>query len=324
MATLPTQGGDTDTWGTELNEYLLAMPGREHVRVASTANVTINPGGTSLSIDGIALGDGNRVLLKNQTTAAQNGIYLVGGVGTSVTLTRAADANAAAHFTGAARLQVAVRQGTVHANSVFELVPLVGAFTLGTTPLYFTQVQPPLNQPGAERNLWNGISAGTTLLESMAWQSVLSNATTITSGTMRLTGGFYVPAGMTLSSVELASGNTAGATLTNSWCCLVRQSDNVILAVSPNDTTAAWATFTNRVYTFGAAWTAPFDTACYLGVVIVGTTMPTLIGQINMAAGLGTRRVGNSNTGLTTPLTVGTAVTAPGSGQSHMHYGAFK
>lgn len=64
------------------------------VRVASTANVTgtyTATGGAAgrgqltampNSIDGITLVNGNRVLLKNQTTAAQNGIWVVSTVGT--------------------------------------------------------------------------------------------------------------------------------------------------------------------------------------------------------------------------------------------------
>lgn len=52
----------------------------------------------ALSIDGVTPVVGNRILLKNQSTATQNGIYVVSVVGdgsTAAVLTRAADANAA-------------------------------------------------------------------------------------------------------------------------------------------------------------------------------------------------------------------------------------
>jgi hypothetical protein len=64
------------------------------VRVASVANVTATytstggPGGRGqltaapTAVDGITLAVGNRILLKNQTTAAQNGIYVVTTLGT--------------------------------------------------------------------------------------------------------------------------------------------------------------------------------------------------------------------------------------------------
>lgn len=56
------------------------------VRVATTANITLS--GTQ-TIDGIALVAGDRVLVKNQSTASQNGIYVVA----ASTWSRAADAN---------------------------------------------------------------------------------------------------------------------------------------------------------------------------------------------------------------------------------------
>jgi len=67
------------------------------VRVASTANVGVTynaTGGTSgrgqitaapTTLDGVTLAAGNRILLKNQSTAAQNGIYVVTTVGTGAT-----------------------------------------------------------------------------------------------------------------------------------------------------------------------------------------------------------------------------------------------
>jgi hypothetical protein len=70
---------------------------KDSVRVASTANVAVTytaTGGASgrgqitaapNTLDGTALAAGNRILLKNQTTAAQNGIYVVTTVGTGAT-----------------------------------------------------------------------------------------------------------------------------------------------------------------------------------------------------------------------------------------------
>ncbi len=60
-------------------EFHRAAPPQLPVRVASTANVTIatalNAGDT---IDGVTLAAGDRVLLKNQSTGAENGIYIAG------------------------------------------------------------------------------------------------------------------------------------------------------------------------------------------------------------------------------------------------------
>ena len=107
------------------------------VRAASTgANVTIPPGGTTFSLDGVTLANGNRVLLKDQTTASQNGIYVVGGVGSSVTLTRATDADSSAEMTAGAF--VFVEEGTANADSGWTLTT-DNPITLGTTGLTFTQ-----------------------------------------------------------------------------------------------------------------------------------------------------------------------------------------
>lgn len=84
------------------------------VRAASTANVTIatalNSGDT---IDGVTLADGDRVLLKDQTTGAENGVYIVG-----TTPARSADWAAGADVVGfAAR----VYEGTANENTVWAV-----------------------------------------------------------------------------------------------------------------------------------------------------------------------------------------------------------
>lgn len=63
-------------------------------RVATTANITLS--GTQ-SIDGVAVVVGNRVLVKNQTTTTQNGIYVVA----SGAWTRPPDADTCAELAGA-------------------------------------------------------------------------------------------------------------------------------------------------------------------------------------------------------------------------------
>lgn len=75
------------------------------VRLASTANIAIGTGGL-LTIDGVVTVAGDRVLVKNQTAPAENGIYVV-AVGA---WTRAADANEAVDFLYGQ--EVRVREGT--------------------------------------------------------------------------------------------------------------------------------------------------------------------------------------------------------------------
>ena len=102
------------------------------VRVASTANLTLaTPGAT---IDGVTLISGDLVLLKDQTTGSQNGLYV--WTGAAVALTRATIADTSAEVR--AGLFVFVSEGTASGNNGFTLTT-DDPITLGTTALVFTQ-----------------------------------------------------------------------------------------------------------------------------------------------------------------------------------------
>jgi len=110
---------------------------RESVRVATTANITLS--GTQ-TIDGISVVAGDRVLVKNQTTGSQNGIY----VAASSSWTRATDADTSAEITPG--LLVFVTAGTANSSTGWILTT-PSPITLGTTTLTFQQfagVQNPL------------------------------------------------------------------------------------------------------------------------------------------------------------------------------------
>lgn len=103
--------------------------GVARVKVATTANVDIaSPGGT---IDGVALGADDRVLAKDQTAAAENGVYQWNGAASP--MTRFDDADTGAKIAGAI---VRVLEGTANAGKVFYL-ETPAPITLGTTALSF-------------------------------------------------------------------------------------------------------------------------------------------------------------------------------------------
>lgn len=99
------------------------------VRAATTANITRSGEQT---IDGVELVAGNRVLVKNQSTGSQNGIYIVA----SGAWTRAADFDANAEVNPGAF--TFVEEGTVNADSGWVLTN-DGTVTVDTTALTFTQ-----------------------------------------------------------------------------------------------------------------------------------------------------------------------------------------
>lgn len=104
------------------------------VRVATTAAGTL---ATSFengdTIDGVTLATGNRILIKDQASGAENGIYIVNASGAP---TRATDADTSAEVT--AGMFTWVEEGTVNGDTGW-LLTTNQAITLGTTALVFTQ-----------------------------------------------------------------------------------------------------------------------------------------------------------------------------------------
>jgi hypothetical protein len=61
----------------ESNVAMFNLDWKESVRFASTGNISLPPGDPLQAIDGTILDDGDRILLKDQLTASENGIYVV-------------------------------------------------------------------------------------------------------------------------------------------------------------------------------------------------------------------------------------------------------
>lgn len=122
--TLPTDAAT-------MNYVDLAVQGldaKQSVRVATTTNITLSAPQT---IDGIAVIAGDRVLVKNQTTAGTNGVYVVNaGV-----WTRALDLSTWGEHTSAF---IFVEDGSSNANSGW-LCTVLSSGTLGSTAITWTQ-----------------------------------------------------------------------------------------------------------------------------------------------------------------------------------------
>lgn len=124
----PTSGKDavTKDYADNLRAGLLV---KDPVRVATTANITLS--GTQ-TIDGVAVVVGDRVLVKNQTTASQNGVYVVA----SGAWSRSMDADTSSEVK--AGLCVWVNEGTTNGDSRWVLTTN-DPITLDTTALTFTK-----------------------------------------------------------------------------------------------------------------------------------------------------------------------------------------
>lgn len=105
---------------------------KQSVKVATTAAGTLATSFVAGTvIDGVTLVAGDRILIKNQATQSENGIYIV----TAGTPTRAADVSEAAEFVGAS---VFVDQGTVNKDTGW--VQTTNApITVGTSNIVFAQ-----------------------------------------------------------------------------------------------------------------------------------------------------------------------------------------
>lgn len=122
---------------------------------ASTANVTgtwaAGGGATStgsisgapIAMDGVTLQVGNRVLLKNQSTAARNGIYVVTAVtSTTADIERTSDYGASYDFFHDKYVRIV--EGTVSAGKYFALGDDPD-FVLNTDDPTITEATPPRN-----------------------------------------------------------------------------------------------------------------------------------------------------------------------------------
>ena len=136
------------------------------VRAATTAAITLAAGlENGDTLDGVTLATGNRVLVKDQADATENGIYVVAVSGAP---TRSTDADTAAEIT--ASFAVFVEEGTANADSGWTLTNN-GTVTIGTTQLTFTQFTG-LGQITAG----NGLTKAANTIDVVAGLGIVSNA----------------------------------------------------------------------------------------------------------------------------------------------------
>ena len=129
----PTDGTDAAT-KNYVDSAAQGIDWKASVRAATTANVTLASDLENGDVlDGVTLATGDRVLVKDQSTGSENGIYVVKVSGAP---DRSTDADAGAEVT--ANFAVFVEQGTVNADQGYTLTNN-GSVTIGSTALVFTQ-----------------------------------------------------------------------------------------------------------------------------------------------------------------------------------------
>jgi hypothetical protein len=134
--TVPTPSNNTDAATKAYVDTIKqgSIDIKDSVRVASTANIAIGSAlVNSSTIDGVTVATGNRVLLKDQSDASENGIYAVVGSGAA---SRTLDANTSALVTNG--MYTFVSEGSV-SNATGYVLTTVDTINLDTTNLTFTQ-----------------------------------------------------------------------------------------------------------------------------------------------------------------------------------------
>lgn len=123
----PVSGQDAAT-KNYVDSAVQGLAPKDSVRAATTANITLSGLQT---VDGVALQAGDRVLVKNQSTASQNGIY----VAAAGAWNRSADANTWNELISA---YVFVEEGTTNGDNGYLITVNAGG-TLGVTDVTVVQ-----------------------------------------------------------------------------------------------------------------------------------------------------------------------------------------
>lgn len=131
LTNLATPTLDTDaTTKAYVDALAQGLTWKASVRAATTANITLSGAQT---LDGVAVIAGDRVLVKDQSTASANGLYVVAAGAWA----RATDADVSAEVP--AGLAVFVSEGTANGDKAWVLTTNA-PITLGSTSLAFAQM----------------------------------------------------------------------------------------------------------------------------------------------------------------------------------------
>lgn len=200
---------------TSVASAVAGVDWKRPVRVATTANGTLATAfANGQSVDGVSLVTGDRILLKNQTTGADNGIYTVNASGAP---TRATDADSSAELQGG--VIVAVDEGTTNNNTAWMLGSDIA--TVGTTS-----------------QSWVQFGAGTTYTASLGVQLVGNDIRANLGTGLTLSGNTIVPdyTGTNVMKRKIATGfvGTSGVDVTINHAFALADKGDCFVEVTEN------------------------------------------------------------------------------------------
>jgi len=175
----PSSNSDAST-KSYVDQAVAGLRTRTIAECASTANVTISSAlEAGDAIDGVTLVAGDRVLLKDQSTATENGLYIAVASGAGAA-SRDPEHDTIAELSGG---MVVVNQGSVNDNKIF-LCTTDSDGSLGSTSITYTVVTPSNSGTVTSIATGTGIDGGT--ITSTGTISIDSTVATL-AGTQTLT-----------------------------------------------------------------------------------------------------------------------------------------
>ena len=266
---------------------------KQSVRAATTAAVLLASGlENGDTVDGVTLATGDRVLVKNQGTASENGIYVVQSSGAAV---RATDFDGTGEVSGGAF--TFVEEGTENADSGW-VVTSNGAITVGTDAIAFAQFS------GAGQ-----ITAGTGLTKTGNTINAIGTADRITANG---------------DSIDIASTYAGQSSIVTLGTITNGTWDATTIAVTAGGTGVETFTDNGIVYGNGASALDVTAAGTQYEVLQAGSSGVPQFGALNLGqaaaitgllpvtnGGTGSSTAGNARASLVGDITVGSGVTTP-------------
>lgn len=157
---------------------------KSSVRAASTANIASLVG--AMTVDGVALVAGDTILLKNQSTGTQNGLYVV----KTLAWQRKSNMPVGISVAGAA---VFVNEGTANSDRAFVCTNNPGSDVVGTNALVFTTLVANAIAQGTINQIQ--VSDGSGVAVASAATATVAGLLTGATGVVATTGGVTASAG---------------------------------------------------------------------------------------------------------------------------------